>query len=282
MPQGGTPPGWQPGSGDTGSVLGGGGGGGGSSGNPFGAPPIVQNVTNNNVFTTSGGVGFSQAGFDSLLFTYQQIGHAFGYDVTKSMAQALLNGSVSPDEFQQRLLVNQRVSDNKVFFQRFQATLDSLGVKANFNTPEAQRAFILGEAAPEFYHVWAQAAGETSAVQAGFTITTEKGDLNLSSRAITGLETKLGLTGPNAGQAEQALDPILQKTAQYLQQYGAIGRMQGMGLDPAGVAQVAAGVGNAKTAQKLQFLINSGQLAQQGVPTSIGQLGGLSGTNSGP
>jgi hypothetical protein len=177
----------------------------------------------------------------------------YGIPLTDALIKYNFNQQTTIEELDQRLQAISWTRENNTYLNQFEAELKARGLLGkNASTTLAERVNIALRRAPKpWLDLWETAATRTAAVRAGFDISKQEGDLEVSRSAIQGL---LGRLEDRVMSASQIL-PSLQQAANLALELGPYARYKKYGLSKKELLNVGAGIAGAKTTSKLQRMV---------------------------
>lgn len=218
----------------------------GRFGDPLYAPPWQTRFPPQ---SPSGG-GFG----GSVTQSYIDIAKTYGEPLTSAEALHLFNLGVTPQEWATRLEGDRWLNENKDQFPGFEATLVARGLLKEGGHVDPYE--FLKKASPmSYYHVWQEFAGRAATSLAGGTVGGIDPNLDFTRDEINALNALLPGTQDLA-----SLIPIYQQAAGLGLEHGAWSRWKGYGLVRGDFLNLAAGIADAPTIEKMNRVIGEDQL----------------------
>lgn len=136
---------------------------------------------------------------------YRLQSQRYGYRFNSQIMGGLVTKGITPELFSERLQAVQRVSENRVALNQFEAVLKRRGMlpAGGFAKGDVYN-IVMGTANPLWYKVWEESSARTAAVNAGLSI-----GADLSARDIRQLVRRLP-----GQQTEESLAPGFERVAE--------------------------------------------------------------------
>lgn len=200
------------------------------------------------IFNRDGTLRMSEGQYIAMRNQYESIAAVTGLRLTDKNIGLLFKNETSIAEFSQKARAIQQIRSNPVIFQQFSQTLRARGeVKGKLSMKELFK-FVIGEADPSWYKIWAEASARAAAVQAGLRIN--------SKRQPTSITRGLILKITQQGLSEQELASGFQELSTHILNTLPLSKISNYGLNKRDLTQaVFGGPKSAAIRQKIMRLL---------------------------